>query len=167
MNNVGQLFGLRNRKTFLWFRTGNKLPHNMLEKITVLIVDDLELVHEPIERFLKDFVFTESQLVIINAYNLTQAKRSLEERKYDIVMLDGDVGGNWGYEMIQDILKNNNKTLIISSSNHDDFNANNVNFGAHESLNKIYLYDWNDKQNVFRKQKAKVIRELFKKFNEQ
>jgi len=27
------------------------------------------------------------------------------------------------------------------------------------------LYDWNDEQNVFRMQKAKVIRELFEKSN--
>lgn len=137
----------------------------MAEKINILIVDDLELVHEPIERFLKDFVFAENQITITSAYNLTQAKRILTERKYDIIMLDGDVGGSWGHEIIQDILKHNNKTIIISSSNHDDFNTDNVNFGAHESLNKTYLYDWNDKEHVFRMQKAKVIRELFEKSN--
>ncbi len=135
----------------------------MLEKINILIVDDLELVHEPIERFLKDFVFIKSQLAITSAYNITQAKRLLVERKYDLVMLDGDVGGSWGHEIIQDILKHNDKTIIISSSNHDDFNIDNANAGAHEAVNKIYLYDWNDKKGIFRSQKAKVIREFFEK----
>jgi len=135
----------------------------MPEKINILIVDDLELVHEPIEKFLKDFVFTKSQINITSAYNTTQAKRLLTERKYDLVMLDGDIGGSWGYEIIQEILKHNGKTIIISSSNHDDFNTENVNLGAHEALNKTYLYDWNDKENVFRLQKAKVIIELFER----
>lgn len=135
----------------------------MIEKINILIVDDLELVHEPIERFLKNFVFTKSQLAITSAYNITQAKRCLTERKYDLIMLDGDVGGNWGHEIIQNILEHNDKTIIISNSNHDDFNRDNVTAGAHESVNKIYLYDWNDKEGIFRTQKAKVIREFFEK----
>jgi len=133
----------------------------MTEKINILIVDDLELVHEPIERFLKDFVFIKSQIDITSAYNLTQANRFLAERKYDLVMLDGDVGGSWGYEIIPNILRHNDKTTIVSSSNHDDFNINCMNMGAHEAINKIYLYDWNDKENLFRTKKAKVIRELF------
>lgn len=139
----------------------------MKKKINVLIVDDLELVHEPIERFLKDFVFVENQITTTSAYNLTQAKRILAERKYDIIMLDGDVGGSWGYEIIQDILKHNDKVIIISSSNHDNFNTDNVNLGAHESLNKTYLYDWNDKDGVFRIEKAQVIRELFWRKNKE
>lgn len=134
-----------------------------METISILIVDDLELVHDPIEKFLKDFVFPENKLIINNACNTTQAKHNLIEKIYDLVMLDGDIGGSWGHDIIQDILKHNNKTLIISSSNHDDFNTENVNWGAHESLNKTYLYDWNDKQNVFRIQKAKMIRKLFEK----
>lgn len=137
----------------------------MPEKINILIVDDLELVHEPIERFLRDFVFVENQITITSAYNLTQAKRILTERKYDIIMLDGDVGGSWGHEIIQDIFKHNDKVIIVSSSNHDNFNTENVNLGAQESLNKTYLYDWNDKDGVFRTQKAKVIRELFEQSN--
>ncbi len=135
----------------------------MPEIVNILIVDDLELVHETIERFLKDFVFAESQLAITNTYNLTQAKRCLAVRKYDLVMLDGDVGGSWGYEIIQDILKHNHKALIVSNSNHDDFNTKCVTMGAHEGLNKTYLYDWNDKDNLFRIEKAKAIRELLER----
>jgi DNA-binding response OmpR family regulator len=135
----------------------------MKEKINILIIDDLELAHEPITRFLIDFVFLENELNITSVYNLTQAKRSLNERKYNLVMLDGDVGGSWGYEIIQKIFENNNKTIIISSSNHDEFNIKNVNLGAHESVNKTYLYDWNDEKGVLRTQKAKVITELVKR----
>ncbi len=135
----------------------------MKEKINILIIDDLELAHEPITRFLIDFVFLENELNITSVYNLTQAKRSLNERKYNLVMLDGDVGGSWGYEIIQKIFENNNKTIIISSSNHDEFNIKNVNLGAHESVNKTYLYDWNDEKGVLRTQKAKAITELVKR----
>ncbi len=133
-----------------------------METIHILIVDDLELVHDPIEKFLKDFVFPENKLAITNAYNITQAKRMLSEKTYDMIMLDGDVGGNWGYEMIQSILEHNNKTTIISNSNHDEFNTKNVQMGAHEAINKIYLYEWNDNEKIFRTEKAKTIRELFK-----
>lgn len=133
----------------------------MTEIINILIVDDLELVHEPIWKFLKDFVFIKSELIITSAYNLTQAKRNLTERKYDLVMLDGDIAGDWGYEIIPDIRKNNHNVIIVSNSNHDDFNTNNVSMGADEAINKTYLYDWNDKEGVFRRQKAEVIRELF------
>ncbi|MCX6755398.1 MAG: response regulator [Candidatus Nomurabacteria bacterium] len=135
----------------------------MLESIKILIVDDLELVHEPIKRFLNDFVFIKSKLIIDNVYNITQAKRNLTEGKYDLVMLDGDIGGSWGYEIIQDIVEHNDKTIVISISNHDDFNIKNVNAGAHEMVNKTYLYDWNDKEGVFRVQKAEVIMGIFER----
>ncbi len=135
----------------------------MAQSIKILIVDDLELVHEPIERFLRSFVFTESQLAITSAYNLTQAKRILTEGTYDLVMLDGDVGGDWGYEIIDTILEHNNNVIIISSSNHDNFNTTCVSMGVHEAVNKTYLYDWNDRESTFRIEKAKVIRELFER----
>lgn len=138
----------------------------MKEKINVLIVDDLELAHEPIQKFLQDFVFSERQLVTTNAYNTIQAKRYLKEKVYDIVMLDGDVSGTWGYEIIQDIKDNNNNILIVSSSNHDNFNKQNIDMGADESVNKIYLYEWNDEYSEVRIEKAKAIKESFRKKNQ-
>ncbi len=133
--------------------------------IKILIVDDLKLAHMPIGKFLQDFVFIENELIIIDAYNTTQAKHLLKQSEYNLVMLDGDVGGNWGYEIIQDILKNNKNITIISSSNHDDFNTRNVSMGSHGAINKTYIYDWNDKGGLFRTQKAKIIREIFYKRN--
>ena len=134
-----------------------------MEKIfNVLIVDDLELVHKPIEDFLKNFVFIKNGITVTSAYNLSQAKRLLLGDKFDLVMLDGEAGNGWGYEIISDILKNNNEVIIITSSNYDAFNTKNIEMGCHESVNKTFLYEWNDEASKYRTQKGQVITELFK-----
>ncbi len=134
-----------------------------MEKIfNVLIVDDLELVHKPIEDFLKNFVFMENNFTTTSAYNLTQAKRILLGNTFDLVMLDGEAGNGWGYEIISDILKNNNEVMIITSSNYDAFNVKNIEMGCHESVNKTFLYEWNDEKSDYRTQKGQVIMGLIK-----
>lgn len=135
----------------------------MKDELRILVVDDLELVHAPIEKFLKDFVFIKTQLIIISSYNLTQAKRYLLEGKYDIVMLDGDVGEGWGYEIIPNIIEHNAEVLIISCSNDDHFNTKSIKMGSHGEVNKKYLYDWNDKEGEYRTQKANEINGLLVK----
>lgn len=135
----------------------------MKEELNILIVDDLEVVHEPIEKFLRDFVFVKQHLVITSAYNLTQAKRLLSEKTFDLVMLDGDVGNGWGYEIIPDISKHNSKVIIVSSSNHDDFNTKNVEMGAHGAVNKTWLYEWNDEKAEYRTRIGNQIKELFER----
>lgn len=97
-----------------------------------------------------------------SAYNLTQAKRLLLGDKFDLVMLDGEAGNGWGYEIIPDILKNNSEAVIITSSNYDSFNVKNIEMGCHESVNKTFLYEWNDAKSEYRTQKGKVITDLFK-----
>lgn len=134
-----------------------------MEKIfNILIVDDLELVHEPIKKFLDKFVFMGNNFTTTSAYNLTQARRLLLGDKFDLIMLDGEAGNGWGYEIIPDILKNNSEVIIITSSNYDAFNTKNIEMGCHESVNKTFLYEWNDEKSDYRKQKGKVIMELFK-----
>lgn len=132
----------------------------MKKELDILIIDDLELVHAPIETFLKEIVFPNFQLAIAHTYNLTQAKLYLTQRKYDVVMLDGDVGDGWGYEIIPNILEHNEKVTIISCSNDDDFNAVSVKKGSHGAVNKKYVYDWNDEEKKYRLQKAKEIKKL-------
>ncbi|MBP7846300.1 MAG: response regulator [Candidatus Pacebacteria bacterium] len=133
----------------------------MENNLNILIVDDLELVHEPIEKFLKDFVFINQNCIVTSAYNLTQAKRLLLDKKFDLVMLDGDAGDGWGYEIIADILNHNSTVKIVSSSNDDDFNSKNVEMGSHASVNKIWLYPWLDEKNEYKIEKGKLIRDLF------
>ncbi len=139
----------------------------MTETISVLIVDDMKFVHEPVKKFLQDFVFPERNLSFTSSYNLTQAKRLLEERKYDLVMLDGEVGGSWGYEIIPEIRGHNDKVAIVSISNYSEFNIKNVKMGSDGSVNKIHLYEWNDKRGVLKKRKGKMIRELLERKNGQ
>ena len=135
----------------------------MKEELNILIVDDLEVVHEPIEKFLRDFVFVNQHLAVTSAYNLTQSKRLLSEKTFDLVMLDGDVGGGWGYEIIPDIFQHSSKVIIISSSNHDEFNTKNIEMGAHGAVNKTWLYEWNDEEAKYRTRVASQLRKLFTK----
>ncbi len=129
--------------------------------LNILIVDDMDFVHPSVESFLKIYVFEGIPFSITNSYNLTQAKRFLSEKQFGLVMLDGDVGNGWGYEIIPDILQHNSDVKIVSISNHDDFNLKNVEHGAHEAVNKINLYDWNDEKKEYRTQKGSLIRNLF------
>lgn len=133
----------------------------MKDELCILIVDDLEVVHEPIEKFLRNFVFVEQRLVVTGAYNLTQAKRLLSKKIFDLVMLDGDVGNGWGYEIIPDISRHNSKVIIVSCSNHDGFNSKNIEMGAHGAVNKTWLYEWNDEKAEHRTRVGNQIRKLF------
>ncbi len=137
----------------------------MSDTVNVLIVDDMKFVHDPIKKFLQNFVFPGSKLSITNAYNLTQAKRKIGEHKYDLVMLDGEVGGSWGYEIIPNIREHNERVAIISVSNYSGFNSRNVKMGSDGAVNKIHLYDWNDKTGVIKKRKGKMVRQIFERKN--
>lgn len=133
----------------------------MKAKLNILIVDDTDLVHKPIANFLKNFVFTEIETIFHNAYNLEQAKHLMQQKKFDLVMLDGDVGNGWGYEIIPNILQHNPEVIIVSSSNFDEFNVQNVDFGAHASVNKTYIYEWNDENAEYRNKYGLIIKKLF------
>lgn len=132
----------------------------MKTKFNILIVDDTDFVHKPIEVFLKDFVFSEHEIAVHNAYNLSQAMHIMKQNKFDLVMLDGDVGNGWGYEIIPDILKHNPNVKIVSSSNFDEFNFRNVDFGCHTSVNKTFIYEWNDEDSTHRTLMGKELRQV-------
>ncbi len=133
----------------------------MKKLINILIVDDTDFVHKPIEDFLKNFVFNNIETIFYSAYNTEQAKHIMLQKKFDLVMLDGDVGNGWGYEIIPNILQHNPDVKIISSSNFDEFNFRNTDFGCHASVNKTYIYEWNDEDAEYRKKYSLIIRKLF------
>ena len=77
-------------------------------KLHILVVDDDDRIRD----LLKDFL-SENSYIVSTAENAEQAKKKIENFKFDIIILDVMMPGQNGYELTQDIKKKLKVPIIL------------------------------------------------------
>ena len=107
----------------------------MNPSIRVLLVDDHAVVREGYRRLLET---TNRVAVIAEAADVTQAYRAYVEQQPDLVVLDINLPGASGFELLRRILARDANARILVFSMHEDpvFVARALDGGAHGYLTK-------------------------------
>ena len=105
---------------------------------TILIVDDCFLDQQLVSDLFKRSMYVNGwSMTIIFALCLEEAKACLHTHQFDIITLDGQMGLEFGYDLIPFIEKTQTKKPdIIMISNHDKSIATGLDRGAHHAIVK-------------------------------
>jgi len=102
--------------------------------ISVLIVDD----HPIVRRGLKEILTAELQLSVEESADPHDALRSIREGHFDLVVLDLDLPGMNGLELLKEIKRENDRihVLVLSVYPEDQFAVRVINAGAAGFISK-------------------------------
>ena len=104
---------------------------------SILIVDDNDDDRILIARLFKRGLYNNpSSLTISSVASLNDARMCLSKEWFDVVTLDGNMISEYGYDLIPDIIKTQNKTTIIMISDDDHAVQTGMDLGAHIGFNK-------------------------------
>jgi DNA-binding response OmpR family regulator len=105
---------------------------------TILIVDDCFLDQQSVSDLFKRSMYVNGwSITVIFALCLEEAKTCLHSHQFDIITLDGQIGLEFGYDLIPFIEETQtNNPYIIMISNHDKSIAIGLNRGAHHVIVK-------------------------------
>ena len=130
--------------------------------MNILIVDDTQMYLDDIRTFLTTyFLIPNIKFEIQEASSFAGVRNRIEKTKFDLVMLDADMGSEgWGYQLIPVLVKNNEHIKIVSCSTLMAYNEEAIKKGAHISLNKEKIVDHEDENGSYRKKIVEEIKNL-------
>ena len=111
------------------------------EKLKILVVDDVEIIRRNLTEMLNEL---DGVGPVLNAGNYMEALKLLEEERPDVLLLDINLPGKSGVELLRTIKAKNWKLQIIMITNQ----ANEYYKNLCKSLGSHYFFD---KSNEFEK----------------
>ncbi len=106
----------------------------MHEKVNILICDDNIAVHESISAYLQA-----ENMEYESVYNGEEALKKLEEKPFDLVILDVMLPGLFGTEVCRNIRKTSNVPIIMLSAKGEEFDRIlGLELGADDYITKPY-----------------------------
>lgn len=105
-----------------------------MDKYTVLIVDDSDVIHDGLKSYLEEQDFT-----VISAYDGETALEKIRAQPVDIVLLDVMLPGMNGYEVCRELSKNSDVYIIMLSAKGEEFDRIlGLEFGADDYISKPF-----------------------------
>jgi DNA-binding NarL/FixJ family response regulator len=112
----------------------------MKNKITVLVIDDSPLVAPRVKSLLKSW---EETIIVGEAFSSEEALSSIEDMVPDVVLLDIDIRGKSGLDLLKVIKIKYPGVTVIMFTNHAEPYYRNIckQFGADHFIDKSIEFD--------------------------
>jgi DNA-binding NarL/FixJ family response regulator len=112
----------------------------MKNNITVLVVDDSPLVAPRVKSLLKNW---EDTIVIGEAFSADEARTYLEDMTPDVILLDLNIAGKSGLDLLKEIKQSHPEITVIMFTNHSEPYYRNIckQFGADHFIDKSIEFD--------------------------
>lgn len=122
-------------------KSGLKTKNIIMKKVSVMVVNDGDIIQPKIRSFLSDFVFKEKNFVMHEACNFRQAVDKAKTLKPDMIMLDGNSFANEGYKrgdvIVADLVNQSTKSIIIMFNSKGELAEKAIQNGAHITIDNM------------------------------